>query len=173
MNLEQTFIKKLENYFTEKYSDFDKKRIETFLLDYKKELDLKEKTIIEEVVREVKVYEKVESYPEGFSLKEYRKVATPSIIEEEARKICEKHKIDYNIFIKRGRKTTMEIALIRKEFCIYMACNYEVRLVSLGDFFNLHHATICYYIYGSRYTPKSDRKVKIKVQRRVPYKLNS
>ena len=46
MNLEQTFIKKLENYFTEKYSDFDKKRIETFLLDYKKELDLKEKTKI-------------------------------------------------------------------------------------------------------------------------------
>ena len=80
MNLEQTFIKKLENYFTEKYSDFDKRRIETFLLDYKKELDLKEKTIIEEVVREVKVYEKVESYPEGFSLKEYRKVATTGMV---------------------------------------------------------------------------------------------
>lgn len=168
MNLEQTFIKKLENYFTEKYSDFDRKRIESFLLDYKQELNIQEKIVIKEVevVREVKVYEKVNEIPIHLPLRQYKQLATGYVLQEEAKKLCEENNIEYKTFIKRSRRTRMNITHLRKTFCKYITDNYDVMVITLAEFFGLHHATICYYLHGSSYVRVTDRKQRIKVQRK-------
>jgi hypothetical protein len=60
----------------------------------------------------------------------------------------------------------MDVILLRKQFCHHIINSYEVKLTTLGEFFGLHHATISYYLYGSTYVRKTDRKYKISVERK-------
>lgn len=166
MNLENKFIKQLEAYLFQEYSDYDKKRILSFLEEYKTALNIEEKIVIKEVVREVKVYEKVENIPVEFPIRKYKQLATGYVLQQHAKKMCEENNIDYKKFRKKSRTTTMDVTLLRKEFCHYIINNYEVKLTTLGEFFGLHHATISYYLYGSSYTRKTNRKYKINVERK-------
>lgn len=170
MKLEQDFIKKLEAYLFQEFSEFDKNRIIYFLEEYKEKLNLEEKVVIKEVikevVREVKVYEKVDDIPIEFPIRKYKQLATGYILQDHAKKMCEENNIDYKKFRKKSMTTTMDVTLLRKEFCHYIVNNYEVKLTTLGEFFGLHHATIFYYLHGSNYQRITNRKYKINVERR-------
>jgi hypothetical protein len=157
MKLEQKFIKNLEGYLFQEFSDFDKKRIISFLQEYKLDLNLTEKVVIKEIVREVKIYEKVETLPTEIPLQKYRIAATQTVLLEEAEKFCEKHGIALNIFIMKKRKTDHAIAVLRKEFCAMIMDTFMVKLNTLATFFQLHYSTLHFYLYGSKYTPKTNR----------------
>ena len=157
MNYEKKFIKNLEGYLFQEFSDYDKKRIHSLLMGYKNDLNLSEKIVIKEVVREVKIYEKVETLPTEVPLQKYRIAATQTVLLEEAKIFCEKHGITIDIFMMKKTKTDHVIAVLRKEFCAMIMDRFMVKLKTLATFFQLHYSTLHFYLYGSKYTPKTNR----------------
>jgi hypothetical protein len=170
MKLETKFIKNLEGYLFQEFSDFDKKRIRSFLEEYKLELNLTEKVVIKEVVREVKIYEKVETLPTEFPLQKYRIAATQTVLLEEAKLFCEKHGITIDVFMMKKRKTDHAIAVLRKEFCAMIMDRFMVKLKTLSTFFQLHYSTLHFYLYGSKYTPKTNRPSNLQNPRKYKIK---
>jgi hypothetical protein len=170
MKLETKFIKNLEGYLFQEFSDFDKKRIYSFLQEYKLDLNLTEKVVIKEVVREVKIYEKVETLPTEVILQKYRIAATQSVLLEEAEKFCQKHGITLSIFRMKKRKTDHAVSVLRKEFCAMIMDRFMVKLITLAAFFDIHYSTIHFYLYGSKYTPKTNRPSNLLTPRKYKIK---
>ena len=170
MKLENKFIKQLEGYLSQEYSDFDKKRIRSFLEEYKLDLNLTEKVVIKEIVREVKIYEKVETLPTEVPLQKYRIAATQTVLLEEAKIFCEKHGITIDIFMMKKTKTDHVIAVLRKEFCAMIMDRFMVKLKTLAIFFQLHYSTLHFYLYGSKYTPKTNRPSNLQNPRKYKIK---
>jgi len=170
MKLESKFIKNLEGYLFKEFSDFDKKRIFSFLEEYKLDLNLTEKVVIKEVVREVKIYEKVENLPPEVPLQKYRIAATQSVLLEEANSFCERHGISIDIFRMKKRKTDHAISVLRKEFCAMIMDRFMVKLITLAAFFDIHYSTIHFYLYGSKYTPKTNRPSNLQNPRKYKIK---
>lgn len=166
MKLEQNFIKKLEAYLFQDFSDFDKNRIYSFLEEYKKDLNIEVKEKI--VIKEIKIYEKIENLEPEIPVQQYKLAATPNVMLEEAIKFCEKHNVSINDFRRnKTRKGRYEITSLRKEFCAMIADRFIFKMGDLGDFFNLHRTCINHYLYGSKYIPITNRPSNLKVKRKV------
>lgn len=162
MKIEDKFIRQLETYLFQEFSDFDKRRICSFLEEYKRELDLsvREKVIVKEVI----VYEKVENLPPEIPLQQYKLAGTPSVIFEEAEKFCKKHNITVEEFRNKNKKTKHDITALRKEFCAMIASRFMVEMTALGNFLNVHRSSIYFYLYGSKYITKAKRKFNTQIK---------
>jgi len=140
MTAENNFINALQAYLDADFTDFDKKRVITFLEDYKQNLEpviiLKEKIVYKEVI--------VESF-------NHKPIVTQTDLEREALTICNQYEIPYDLFIKsKGRRSTNEIAEVRKAFCTHIMKKYKCSQERLRAFFNLNHASINYYLGGKK-----------------------
>ena len=167
MKLEEKFIKSLEGYLFQNFSDYDKKRINSFLEEYK--LGLKISVREKVVIKEIKVYEKVEVLPPEIPLQQYKLAATHSVLLEEANKFCEKHDITVEEFRNKRRKTKHDITALRKEFCAMIVSRFMVEMIALGNFLNVHRSSIYFYLYGSKYISKAKRDLKLN----TPIKTNA
>jgi phenylalanyl-tRNA synthetase alpha subunit len=143
MNKETRFIKDLEAYLNEDFSEFTKKKILSMLLEYK---DISVNKKVKEVKQIIKLV------PEKIA--KYKVYVTNDILLADAKELCELHEIDIDLFLKaKYRKGTNDVTELRKQFCIKMFERYLCSNNILAEFFKVHHSTISFYLYGKKYNP--------------------
>jgi hypothetical protein len=155
MKAEETFIRKLECYFDDTFNDFTKNRIRVYLREFRDELPLtiikreKEEPIVNHDVTEKRISSRANS--KNFVTKEELKI--------HAFDICELYNIQYDDFVQSRTGTgTQKIIEARKIFCNMIYEKFLCYNYVLARFFNVHHSTISFYLYGKKYLYKRRKK---------------
>jgi hypothetical protein len=163
---EDNFIKGLEFFLDTEFNDFSKKRILSMLEEYKNNIPVREKEVIK--YQEVKVYRRISDI---VPVTVFKTAGTPEKLLEDAKVFCELHKIDLKEFIKTkySRKARHEISSLRKEFCRKAFEKYITSNNMLAKFFSINHTTVTFYLYGSKYVRKTDRKMNMNTDKRKLY----
>lgn len=156
MKPEELFIKKLEVYFDEDFNDFTKNRIKTYLREY---VDQMPPLVIREKIDkcEKRDYRRAE---DTFLEKRRKDFVTNEELRLEAQKLCDENKILIKDFIGgKNIKSRNIIGELRKKFCNLIHEKYLCSNMVLSEFFNVHHSTISFYLYGkTRVLPKQKTK---------------
>ena len=147
MNPEYTFIRKLESYFDEKFNDFTLNKIEGLLKDYKSSIP-KERIIVKSMKEEIE--SPLNSMQFDLKNGSYKKIPIKDELMEELNKLCIIYDVDPQEVLRTKGKTRGKIIEIRKRFCQYIMQNYVCTTNNLATFFNVHHTSITYYIYGKQ-----------------------
>lgn len=163
---EDNFIKGLEFFLDTEFNDFCKKKLLLMLENYKSNFPVREKEVIK--YQEVMVYEKTN---ESIPVTIYKTAGTFERLSNDAKDFCEENKIEFSEFIKTkfGRKSRHMISAFRKEFCRKAFKKYIISNDMLSKFFSVNHTTITFYLYGSKYVRKTDRKMKVNTDKRKLY----
>lgn len=146
MNHEYTFIRQLEAYFDQKFNDFTLKKIEGLLKDYKDSIP-KERIVVKSLVKEESP---LNSMKFDLSNGSYKKIPVKDELMDELNKLCVIYDVDPEEVLRTKGKTRGKIIEIRKRFCQYVMQNYVCTTNNLANFFNVHHTSITYYIYGKQ-----------------------
>lgn len=147
MNHEYTFIRQLEAYFDQKFNDFTLRKIEGLLKEYKESIP-KQRIMVKTLVEEDKPIPNLMKFskPEG----NYKKIPVNDDLMDELNKLCIIYDINPQEVLSSKGKTKGKIIEIRKRFCQYVMQNYVCTTNNLAAFFNVHHTSISYYIYGKQ-----------------------
>ena len=161
---EEGFIRELELFLDTEFNDFCKKKLLLMLENYKSNFPVREK----EVIRQVTVYEKSNNL---IPVTIYKTAGTFERLANDAKDFCEENNVDVNEFIKTkfGRKARHMISAFRKEFCRKAFKKYIISNDMLSKFFSVNHTTITFYLYGTKYVRKTDRKMKVNTEKRKLY----
>lgn len=163
---EEGFIRELELFLDTEFNDFCKKKLLLMLENYKSNFPVREKEVIK--YQEVKVYRKISDI---VPITVFKTAGTPEKLLEDAKVFCELHKINLKEFIKTkySRKARHEISSLRKEFCRKAFEKYITSNNMLAKFFSINHTTVTFYLYGSKYVRKTDRKMNVNTDKRKLY----
>lgn len=157
MTPEDIFIKDLKDYLCdwEVMDDKTCKRVRFLLNKYKQHFPptkLIEKTVEKEVI----VYRNQIKYINKNDIETSQEYCSIQTLIKEAKAFCDENKIDYYKFKKSNqRKAPTQIVLLRKKFCNQLRVKYIISVLTLARFFNIDHSTICYYLNGGHYKPRS------------------
>jgi len=135
---ELKFIKNLEFFLGEKFNEYSKNRIISFLQEYKEE--------IPPIVKHEIIYKEKIVKQERNKYKEY---VTNDMLMADAKELCELKQVDINEFL-RSNKSRTDASLLRKEFCNNCFQKYLCSNNILANFFGVHHSTISFYLYGKK-----------------------
>jgi hypothetical protein len=147
MTPETEFLRKLEAFLDQEFNDYTRNRIRGYLQDYKDQIPplviKKEEVIIKEVI-------KVKEHPSIG-----KQNLSQDFLRKEAAAFCENRGVDVKIFERNStKKAPVDVVLARKEFCKAILSKYYCSSTTLAKFFNVHHSTIVFYLYGKKYFKK-------------------
>jgi hypothetical protein len=147
MTPETEFLRKLEAFLDQEFNDYIRNRIRGYLQDYKDQIPplviKKEEVIIKEVVK----------------IKENPMIGKQNLsqdfLRKEAAAFCQNRGIDVKVFeTNKSKKAPTDVVIARKEFCKSILSKYYCSSSTLAKFFNVHHSTIVFYLYGKKYFKK-------------------
>jgi hypothetical protein len=150
MTAEYQFIRKLEAYLNEKFSDYTCKKLETMLTEYYNSVSITK--IIRRRIERPKI-EKVKEEVKGEKV--YKIAATNEMLENDLEDFCVAKDIPVNYLTsKTNYMPKSEIITLRTEFCLSMLEKYLVTNKQLSELFSVHVSTVNFYIYGKKTTSK-------------------
>jgi len=161
MKADESFIKKLESFIDEPFNEFAKTRIIRLLKEYREEIPA---IVIKEEKTKEKQIEKKTKYAfdsESVLRRPNKNYATKAQLEVEAKMFCEIYEICIEEFMNRKyRKARTKIIEARKAFCNLIHERYLCHNNTLAEFFDVHHSTVSFYMYGktSYYVKKRNLK---------------
>jgi hypothetical protein len=160
--LEDEFVRKLEMFLDEDFNDFSKRRIKSFLSEYREQIPpitiIKDKIILKEKIV-YRTFKDLVDAPEP-KRRTYKVYVSNDILMSDAKELCKSYNMTLEKFFSRS-KVTMEVGKLRKIFCVNIFERYFCTNNILADFFGVHHSTISFYLYDKRLrrkdqTPKRD-----------------
>ena len=155
---EKGFIRKLEHYLNSDFSDFDKRRIGLFLMEFLEESleNIKADTVEEKV--EDEIFEAIiadNPNPEAIT----KILLMPNDLERDMKEFCDQVKADYSKIMTNKKKQGGMVTRVRSAFSRKMMMKYVMKTNDLAAFFDVHYSTIHYYLYNKKrpyaLTPKS------------------
>ena len=152
MTPENNFIKKLQAFMDTEFNQYSVNRINTYLGEYRDEIPpIIIKSEPTEIVKDVFI-------PRQEYVKKIK--ITYEELVRDAVAICEEFEISYTDFMERVRvKAKTRIVDVRKTFCQRAFEKYFCNNDVLARFFNIHHSTISFYLYGKTYIKPSGARV--------------
>ena len=149
MKTDESFIRKLELFLDEPFNEFAKTRIIRLLKEYREEIPAI--VIKEEKVKEKKTEKEIKYALDSTPVlkRPNKNYATKAQLEVEAKMFCEIYEICIDEFMKRKyRKARTKIIEARKAFCNLIHERYLCHNNTLAEFFDVHHSTVSFYMYG-------------------------
>jgi len=141
MTAENEFIKKLETFLDQVFNDYGKKRISTYLEEYKDKIP---PIIITKEKKDIKNSLFIDRRIVGF-----KSVVNNEQLMQDAIELCKEHDININDFMDRKhKKARTDVVELRKRFCQECYEKYICNNDALSKFFNIHYSTISFYLYG-------------------------
>jgi hypothetical protein len=153
MTPENNFMKSLEAFLDEEFNDFSRRRILSYLKEYREQIP---PVII------VKKHQKEIVKPVA-SLTNYKMYVTKEQLMKDAEELCKINNLDIDVFVNLNKKakSRTSVTILRKLFCQRAHEQYLCTNNILARFFNVHHSTVCFYLYGKKYISKSPNPRKI------------
>ena len=147
---EQIFIRKLEHYFNQELSDFDKRRIALFLMEFQEEniIMIKEGPKAKEEEKD-EIFEAIipDNKTEETIVKQ---LLMPNDLENDMQLFCLQVNADYKKIMHNKRKHNAMVTRVRSAFSRKMMNKYIMKTNDLADFFDVHYSTIHYYLYNKK-----------------------
>lgn len=154
MKADEMFIRKLETYFDEDFNDFTKKRIITYLREYREDIP-------PVVIKQKQDKFEYRTMDGKFIDRRKKNFITEDELYAEASKLCNERGILINEFLgEKTNKSRNNIGELRKFFCNFIHENYLCSNTLLSKFFNVHHSTISFYLYGKSRPVAQNKSVK-------------
>lgn len=159
MTAENTLIRKLETFLDQEFNDFSKKRILSYIKEYRD--DIPPIFIKREHIKNIFGDQE---FPEQ-KRKSYKVLVTKEELTSDAIELCKIHKIEISDFLDRShKKASTRVVELRKIFCKMAYEKYICNNNALSKFFNIHYSTISFYLYGKRYIPKNKKSNNLKLK---------
>lgn len=182
MTPEIDFLKNMEMFFNEiEFTDVIKNRVLFYLREYTEKLPKVDPIVITEKVVEYRPVKRVYKKDpiilnKNGDITKYLNEENMTLCDKddllrEANKLCDYYELDINEFMRsKCGKSKCRIVKIRKIFCRNMIASYWVNNNQLGEFFNVDHSSITYYLYdkpNQRPSNKILKKRKIYAEEKI------